>query len=76
MLVALSQLVVALASGGSVLGWLAFALSDMGEASHRSHPCSPLATKTLPRKPTTYLCHEVIALQKTSGLLVPCCLIP
>jgi len=48
---------LSLASGGSVLE-----LSDIGSvkhggkllaASHRSHPCSPLATKTLSCKPRT-----------------------
>lgn len=36
------------------LSWLALTSSDMGEASgtsHRTHPCRPPITKTMPHKP-------------------------
>jgi len=51
----LPLLLMGLASGGSVLGptWLCQTLGKLLTPSHRSHPCSPPATKTLLCKPTT-----------------------
>jgi len=46
---------------------LALALSDMGEASHRSHPYRPHATKTLPSK----LIAHIYQISNTSPNLIP-----